>query len=443
MACRALLGGQARLIWHSACSRTGRNAGLILSGTFTSALLRFAAGVLLARELPVEMWGQLALFIAVMDFVSIVSDCGSGPVQVRFASAHPGTNPLPVLRHIVRIKAVLVLSVVVGAAVVYWPYMQIQRLPFSLGGVYIWAVAAGLFLSASTVPTGLMQSQQFFGRCAALTASANVFRLAFVALALQQGYTSYSIVAPAFFAAPILAFVVGLALMPSALRGLGERPPSPVTQREVVRFLIPVGIMQVIIIAAMRADVLMLGAMAGATAAAEYNTAYQFAYCVPLVTSALFNALLPTVSAMRTAAELAAFRHRVLRLYPAALVLTVLGVLVMPWVLELLLGGKYAASARTLQLLVLAFGIPIIYNPLSLVFYALDKPQVNTAIHLGQLLLLIPLNFVLIPRLGILGPAVSLLIVYILSVIAVIFLTGAAILAKQKAELAFPSSIDK
>jgi O-antigen/teichoic acid export membrane protein len=221
---------------------------------------------------------------------------------------------------------------------------------------------------------------------------------------------------------------------------LRNLPLSPVTRPEIVKFMGTLALTQIVIIIMIRADVFMLGALANRETVADYTAAFQLAFCFPLVASALFNALLPAVSAMKTASQLAAYRRRLLQLYPAILVATAIGVLVLPFLVSLLFGERYTSAIPILRVLVLAFGIPIIVNPLSLIFYNINKPYYITAIHAGQLAIILPLNYVLIPRLGGLGPACSLLVIYTLSVAVTVAWTRRIIVIRRAKEEMNPES---
>lgn len=86
-------------------------------------------------------------------------------------------------------------------------------------------------------------------------------------------------------------------------------------------------------------------------------------------------------------------------------------------------------------MLILGFGIDLVFNPLGLIFYALKRPQNMTAIHLVQLAVLLPLNyFVMIPRYEGVGAALSLLIVRVGTVIAAVAWTGISIRALARRE---------
>ena len=96
----------------------------------------------------------------------------------------------------------------------------------------------------------------------------------------------------------------------------------------------------------------------------------------------------------------------------SGLVTAVCGILVClagPTLLRIFYGSEYVAAAGALRILVVEVVLSGATYVLAQAFMALDRPGVVTMLQATGLSLSIPLMFVLIPRLGIYGAAISLL----------------------------------
>jgi O-antigen/teichoic acid export membrane protein len=81
-----------------------------------------------------------------------------------------------------------------------------------------------------------------------------------------------------------------------------------------------------------------------------------------------------------------------------------------PHLLGLLYGREYTSATPVLRILVLEVVLSGATLVLSQAFMALERPGIVTALHVTGLLLTLPLMVVLVPRLGIIGAGLSLLI---------------------------------
>ena len=113
----------------------------------------------------------------------------------------------------------------------------------------------------------------------------------------------------------------------------------------------------------------------------------------------------------RAAGEVIEMTGRAVRM--TTLLTTVCGVGVMlagPHLLSLLYGHEYSGATRVLRVLVIEVVIAGATQVMSQAFMALARPGVITALQAFGLVLTIPLMFYLVPRYGIVGAAVSLLL---------------------------------
>jgi len=158
-----------------------------------------------------------------------------------------------------------------------------------------------------------------------------------------------------------------------------------------------------------RADVLVLGSLAGVAAAGEYVAAYRILDGVLLLPAAVVAAFLPSW-AERRAANGAAGRGAgmvVLMLVCIGALAAVELVLARQFVVDLLYGDQYASSA--LILAVLALSVPIFYADIALVWLAYVQGYEKRVAALGVFAFLtnVSINIVLIREFGGVGAAIA------------------------------------
>jgi O-antigen/teichoic acid export membrane protein len=155
-------------------------------------------------------------------------------------------------------------------------------------------------------------------------------------------------------------------------------------------------------------DVLLLGLFVGAGVTQGEIGVYGIAYSVSMLgftlSSAVGRSLLPEISGSESAEHAlvgTSLRYTTLLAVPLLFGAAVVGDLVLETVYSF--GGGYRA------LVVLAAGtVPFsIYQPIHQVFYGRNRPEIAFAVSLTTTVVNAALNLLLIPRLGILGTAVS------------------------------------
>lgn len=159
-------------------------------------------------------------------------------------------------------------------------------------------------------------------------------------------------------------------------------------------------------------DRFMLASLAGVVAVGFYTAPYEAATRLLMVPASLVTAMFPTVTALGARGE----RARVSRLFGAAL-RNLLLVLVLPIVLivalapQLLtawLGAAYAErSALALRILALGVFANALAHIPSSCLQALGRPDISAKCHVIELVIHLPLVYLLVSRYGITGAAAA------------------------------------
>jgi O-antigen/teichoic acid export membrane protein len=187
--------------------------------------------------------------------------------------------------------------------------------------------------------------------------------------------------------------------------------------RYLLRQSLPLGISIFLSIAYVRLAVLMLQYTLGETAVAQFSAASRLVEPAQLIPASIMAAVFPafTVALRRGGGEARALgRRATLLLLAGGLGLAAAGWLVAPRLLPLLYGPAYADSARIFQILCLSL-IPAFVN-YSLTHYLVARgQQLLMGLFTGAMLIMhAAASWYLIPRLGPVGPALSIVLAELL-----------------------------
>jgi O-antigen/teichoic acid export membrane protein len=142
---------------------------------------------------------------------------------------------------------------------------------------------------------------------------------------------------------------------------------------------------------------------------------YVVALSLSRMLSLAFHASVITVLFPRTVSEspnaVRELAGRAARLSTLVTAIAGLGVVTLgPQLLALLYGGEYRGASTVLRVLIMEVVLSGAALVLSQAFMALGRPGVVTALQIAGLLLAVPLMLFLVPRFGILGAGLALLI---------------------------------
>jgi O-antigen/teichoic acid export membrane protein len=159
-------------------------------------------------------------------------------------------------------------------------------------------------------------------------------------------------------------------------------------------------------------DRFMLGAFVGLSAVGYYTAPFDGVVRMLIVPASLVNALFPSVSGMHAVGDTTAIkrvfakatRNITLILAVPAIVLLFFG----PMLLRFWLGETFAEQGGT-AVRILAFGVlmnSLAHIPSSFIV-AMGRPDVNAKFHMIELLVHLPIVWVLIHRFGVKGAAIA------------------------------------
>lgn len=392
---------------------TAQTVGRALSwagvGQVVSRIFWFASLFALAALVPPAAFGTVTAALVVISTAGLLVGSGTrGSVitNERLTTQH--------LRYALRLNVgvgVVVTALVVAAAD---PIVS-TLLPGADATVLRWLMISVGLHALAVVPLAVLQKNMQFKQEASIAVGASVTAAVAAIVAGVLGAGIWALVLRQVLASVIeatLAWVAARRYLPGfrQLIGRGVRPSGG--RGATARWFFAVSLFS---LAAMSADYVVVGRLAGATELGLYSIAFALSFA-PLTHLSwwLGGVFLPAAAATRDQDLLAQRTLRALRVMSLVLLpLVVPALLLAPWLLPLALGERWTESVAVFQIL---FPIGVAHAVLNLVGESLGGSG-NVKLH-AQLLavwvvVIVPALLVLVPAYGIRGAAVAHVLVLV------------------------------
>ncbi len=385
---------------------------LVMGGEGAARGLAFLASLLIVKLATTEEMGLFSFFFSALAILVPLSELGLNVALVRFIAGAEGKGEVEVRRSILRTALFLratLLAVVVGLAftVAVWAMGALFHHPLYVLPLRL-ACFATIGLSIQSLATSYFQADQRFLGMFLLRASESVLRVLLIVGMIAAVGLHIDWVMVFFGIAPLVVGVVGLT-------GLLREVHGAEMHRGYVKQLLGysrwIMVSTVATSLALQVDVMMLAGMVTPEKLGEYGAALRLIIPVQVVGNAVVTVLFPRFSKERTRAGLRILYYRFLRIaIPTSIVLAA-GCLVGGPVLVRFF-PQYGAFAPLVQILGVTYSVAVALNLGGLVLYSLDQPQVVAFVNIGQLVVSVTANLLLIPALGPTGAAISAAIVW-------------------------------
>jgi len=160
--------------------------------------------------------------------------------------------------------------------------------------------------------------------------------------------------------------------------------------------------------------VLMLGYFKTTDVVGLYSAAYMFAFAFPIITGTITTILLPKVSGLSGIEEIIEYIKKSLKFTIPIIVLLIILLFIAKSLIIIFYGVEYQSSVVIFQILIIGFAISIIINPISLIIYSLNMPEILAYLNIIQLILTFFGNILLIPPYGAVGASITTLLIRII-----------------------------
>lgn len=399
-------------------SKIGRDSAIVLAGNIFSAGLGFIATVFITRALGPAEFGLFSLALTVMSIASQFSDFGIGTGLVRFASLYLKNDKLKAdLMFKVSLKIRLIAGILIFLAGFFASEtlaVQVFRKPELIFPLKV-AFTGTVGISLLGYITATLQARQSFVKFAFINVIQSLMKVTVI------GFLSYAYKLDlpnallAVIILPFIAFLIGSLIIPrDFLKAKGDEKES---FRKLYHFSkwIFVSVFCFMIFDSL--GVLMLGYWKSTTVVGHYSAAYMFAFAFPLITGTITTILLPKVSGLSKIEPIIEYIKKCLKFTIPIIVPLIILLFIAKPLIMIFYGVEYQPSVIIFQTLIIGFGLSILINPISLVIYSLNKPEILAYLNIAQLILTFLGNILLIPPYGAEGAAITTLLVRIIGAI--------------------------
>ncbi len=395
--------------------RVARGASLVFVATFAGLGLNYLYGVMLARHLGPQLFGFYSVALGIFNVISMISILSMDSTTMRFLPKMLTEGRKP--EALALIKLVVVLCLSTGTffalllflssdylAVTHYHNAEIKPL------LYAFALAIPAFTLTSLFISLLQSFHDVRTRMAIKYISEPIVKflvtLLFFALGWQLGAAMTGIV----FAMWMSALLGTLALRKHLKKMAGvEKLPIGGQFKPVVIFSLTLAIGTIFNLTAIRADVLLIGGMISTEQAGIYAAAFQTASILGLILSSVEQIIAPMLSEVVSGSSPKAKQIYALSLrWPMLLGMPLFTIFVV-MAPELL--GIFGPAFRQAVpcLIILLLGQMVVLTTGSSNYFLLVSGHAKT-VMMNELIgatLLLTLNFLLIPRYGIVGAAMA------------------------------------
>jgi len=399
-----------------ATSRTAVDTYILFSGNLANSVIGFIFTWIIARSLSV---GDFGIFSAVNNLVYIIiplTDLGTTTAVVRFVAEHDAKGEerksLQFVKAAFNFK--LILFIIISIIIFIFSEPIAQRLLASNNpqtSYWVVLISLGIFMP-SFIPAILTAKKKFF-RSAFVDVSYALGRVIFVVPFLIGGLTLIES-----FKAFALAGV-GSLLVISLVYGyrfLKATSPSKV-YKELLVFSGWLGVNKVISSIASRADVQMLALLATATSIGYYSIAIKLAFFISFLAASFSAVIAPRLSSFNNKeAEFTYIKKALLAMIPFCFGIIFWAIVARPFIA--VFGEQYLPAVGVFRVLLLSM-IPFLLTApsVSAIIYSIKRPKYIGYFSIFQLVSVLLLNFILIPRYGAYGPAITMGIINVMLLI--------------------------
>jgi O-antigen/teichoic acid export membrane protein len=403
----------------------------LIIGIFTS--------VLIARGLGPNGMGEYALVLSLTILVTGLSDLGIGQTAIRFASRaafhRDIKSQFAVLRWAFRTRmalAALIASIIYLLAPILagriWQDPDLTD-PLRLG------LLIGIFTALAHVPTIYFQSlKRFRANTIVSIGQTSISFLGILILALLNSWSLNLVIFVSIVATGIGALIFIILIPKSALfdfsefkdlrssKNFWQVPTKETDKGEVESFAFFITISSILVMLASQADVWLMGIFLDNSQIGIYSVAKNYTLPIVMVLSAINMILWPRASVLINSKDTFNLLHATLKLSLitalACLVYTIFAPMTMVWVF----GQAYSSGILLAQMLCFRYCISLLVCPIGLIGYNFGFVRIYWLINLVQLIIIIVLNIMLLPKIGPIGSAIALIASEIVSILCIGFM---------------------
>lgn len=397
-----------------------KDAAVLYFSSIFGSIVGFIGSLLVARTLGPAQFGIVTAYNSIILTAAGLTEFGLSTGLIRYATPLLKENKSSEARQY--FKFIFWAEIASGILVLLVGFAISGLIRRWLGGnlpetlVYVAIVAASIS-SASAYIGAALNAHKMFWRNAMVLIIVNSIKLTSVLLLAFAHLLSLHAVIGLYFGLTIVLAIIGMFVTPKDYLGRNRGADYRTVTRNIFHFSGWLTLTYLLSSVSGRLDFFYLYHIKGPHAAGVYSAALQFSIAFSLLIGTLSTVVTPYVSERVDYKDKIAFLRKAIPLAGLCGLAVMASMFILPYVILLLFGAKYAAAIPPLRILCVHFGLNVFLIPISLMFIPYNKIKVGTMVttlQLGVALLFYP---ILIRQFGAVGAALTILINTVLATI--------------------------
>lgn len=411
-------------LYALALSQTARSTYLTTFGAGVNAFLGFIFTIIVARSISPADFGLFSVVLNLMTILFVACDVGFSSSILRFLPQAIRDGKEEKMKKIIKLSFMVILGVSGLLALLLVIFSgPIASFVFTKKELFLPLVivsASLVGLSLSYLFVAVLQGQQKFLFGVITESSIILVKLLATIALLLSGKLNLISVLTVFSVTSFTGLIIGLFFVP--LNFFSAKTDFTLG-KTLFGFGIWLALARIANSVSYRLDTLMLVRYVETAQVGFYAAAQKMTFIFPVLISGMTVVFSPKFAALKTISEAKSFMKKSSLLISSLFLPVILLFLLAPWVTVWIYGQVYQPSIYIFRWLLLSSSFFIVSTvPITIIIYFLGESRFFAFFSLLQLLLIFLANLVLIPKLGVIGPAISLAISYgIIFVISVIF----------------------
>ena len=397
-------------------SKLFKNLSVVFSETVVTKILNFVIILLLTRQLGPEEYGKYSFIFVTMAFCSSFFDFGMENTAVRFANKKSETRNsifglYLFVKMLILFGIILVLMLFGGQIFALIHKSELSKyIPFLIIGI----LGESLFFVNDTY----LQAVQKFTLRAYLNICKYSLNLIFIVILFLEKLLYLKYVFCMYFI-PLGITILFIPKYIEFLKNYFSKNLPTELLKEIFNYEKWMFVLSIGTNTLQKIDFFMISYWVSYIQIGIYNAAIQLAAVVSFLPYVFGKVLLPKLAEMENP-EICSFIKKFDKILILACIVMTLCIPLTDFVVPVLLGEQYVLSIPVLKILLFAFILTFYVAPTEQALYALGLPKIITQGRYIQLFTLIGLNFLMIPKFGIVGSAFSVLMIRILYLLFVV-----------------------
>ncbi|MCP3875284.1 MAG: flippase [Desulfobacteraceae bacterium] len=383
-----------------------KHISLVGTSNVLNSALGFLSGVLIARLLGAEAFGSLAIFTASLGICLSLSGQGIDWATVRFAakhSEHDAKKSNIYFKVMLKIRIVLCSIVVLGGFfLTELIAVKIFNNPLYQSLFRISAIAA-VGSSFCFFILSYYQTNQQFLKFSIINFAGNGNKIFMLVLIVALGSLTLNTALAVYAISGYIGLLLGIYWMPKGVFKVDGN------EREAAGDLLSMGGIMFIttLLDALyrRADILMIGLFSNTGTIGIYSAALNAFLAMDLLIYSAFTVLMSRVSRIRSKDEYKRYISDTLKISFIIGIPCIVLIFIAEPLVVFFYSDSFSESGQILKILCIGFLFSLVFQPMSLIFFAKDRPVLFIYIDLLLLTAVVIGHSIIIPRLGIVGAA--------------------------------------